>query len=684
MWLPLVLELVRLIDVGEVGDLDERPELSALLMAAEPRTGGAAPQRSAATWRQYLVFLRGMRLVEESNGVVQLSQDGQSLAQDPTPSRLASIMANRVRLFTEVLAIVAEAPKTIEDTDHRVQELYCPSWKNIGNTRARMDWLEVLGLIEGIGDRKWQVTEAGRSLLESHVLVSPEAGVRTESADMSLPDTPSEIAELLQELAGSSEAQKARSTYNLWVPSPQTSPNKVENLRVVLNAATEPIRKEEFFEFVCDTFKLSRSSVESMMPFLRAAGLLREVGRGIYEATPEAEAWLESGNDINFIRLFHAHYRFVGELIRYVADDVTRSETYAEAKKYGLNVEKTRWIISFLIDTGLIEEPRYGSLRATQQGILLARELPEMNVPSPSEEGALNVSAGSELSESRNSMVIVPEPPEKLIIQELYRTARDPMAVDSVSGRGFEKAVVEAFQVMGFEAQVKSGSGDTDVVVEWRTAEGEPVRAIVEAKSRSNGHVSHTDVSDVAIETHRNRHSATFAAVVGPDFSGDTIKDMAAQKKWSLITVDQLCAVVQDSVRLGLRPCESCAIFRVPNGFSELNDLIDTRKRELDVIPFVLQKLAEEQKDTGEAISARDISRDGRKTDLSPSADEVLRAIGSLSKLGLGVICEVKVEADPKLSTYSLADVLSGSRWLRALAAAIELPFTRSDSESGH
>nr|WP_146218283.1 hypothetical protein [Micromonospora acroterricola] len=65
-------------------------------------------------------------------------------------------------------------------------------------------------------------------------------------------------------------------------------------------------------------------------------------------------------------------------------------------------------------------------------------------------------------------------------------------------------------------------------LVRWRSADGSQSTAIIEAKARSSGHVTHTDVSDVAIETHKGRHHASFIAIVGPGFSGDTIKNMAS------------------------------------------------------------------------------------------------------------------------------------------------------------
>ena len=83
-----------------------------------------------------------------------------------------------------------------------------------------------------------------------------------------------------------------RCTYNIWVPSP----NRIENLRIITQSASEQITKTDLFTFIANKFNLKLSSVESMLPFLKASGLLEEVGRNIYVATPAAKAWLETGS----------------------------------------------------------------------------------------------------------------------------------------------------------------------------------------------------------------------------------------------------------------------------------------------------------------------------------------------------------------------------------------------------
>lgn len=662
VWLPLVLELVRQVGEGRAVDLDANADLSFDIAGIERRQGGAAPKLKPATWREYYSFLRGLRLAESTAGKVHLTTTGLELQADPTPERLAALLADRIRLFAEVLSVIAEEPLTVDEVADRIQDRYGQSWRSNANIRIRMDWQEVLGLIEPIGNRRWRMTSAGRALLDGRMIVTPEAFNDEHEQVAEIPEPPAEVAAILDEFSTSDRTHASRSTYNIWVPSPPSYPNKVENLRIIANAAFERIEREELFSFICQTFTIKRTSVESMLPFMRASGILVEVGRGIFEATPAAKAWVESGDDLNFIRILHANMRFIGEMVRSVENEATRNEMYSEAALFGLNVDKCRWIASFLLNTGLIEEPRYGSLRATPRGTALAAELPLADVPTSPAVHSDRAADQTTTNEHRSLR----------LSEVLAQLSREPLARGEAPGRAFEKAVRDTFLAMGFEARTVGGNGDTDVLVQWHDPTGVRLTAIIEAKARSTGHVTHSDVSDVAIETHKNRHQASLVAIVGPSFNGDTIKNMADQKRWALLDAERLGTLAEATISLGLRPCEAGRMFQVPNGLSDLEDLIAARGRELDIVSFLLAKLVEEASESGEAISARDISRDGRRTELSPSVDEVVGAIDTMSRLQVEALRLVDAADDPKFATYVLGDASAGAGQLRALAGAIE------------
>lgn len=479
--------------------------------------------------------------------------------------------------------------------------------------------------------------------------------------DTSISDPPHEIAILLQRLAEMPELHKKRSTYNIWVPSP----NRIDNLRIITQFALERVSRAELFQFVEHEFNLKKSSAESMLPFLKASGIIEEVGRNIYIATPAAKAWCETGNDLDFVRILHAHMRFVGEMIKAVERDTVRNDLYAQAKVYGLNTEKARWIAGFLLEAGLLEETRYLHLRATTLGKCFVAEMPlaEENVCETTEE----------IKEENNNI----DSPNKLkdkkerIFEQLHTASIYPMAEGKASGVAFEEAIVNIFSFMGFDAKRIGGSGDTDVIVRWKDEEGKSIIAIVDGKSKSGGSVSHSDVSDVAIDTHKEKNNADYVAIVGPGFSGDTIRNHARKKGFALITDAELIEIARMSCLLGLSLQEMALIFQVPDGLSRLEELIAARQREMDIITHVVLMFEKEQEMLG-SLSARDMYLLLRTTDVSPSLEELLDVFATLSRNEIGVLSPVKKVSSAENITYILANEKRTVNRLRAVASAIE------------
>lgn len=662
IWFALVVELVEQIAAGEAEVLESRPNVPAAFFENPTRKVGAVPSAETSTWREYGRFLKSIGFAQAARGGLDLTPSGHSFRTSPAPEALGMALASRFRLFAESLAFVSNAPATVEELDSHLRGQYDTAWTSLSGTRDRIDWLDALGLVDGMGGRRWKATAVGERLLARCTIVRPAAIVASPITARDLAAAPQEISLLLGELSTSESLHEARNTYNIWVPSPAASPNKVENLRTIVNAALDPIDREELLSFIANTFSLQRSSVDSMMPFLRASGLLHEIGLGVYQATTPAKAWIESGEDINFIRILHSNMRFVGEMLRTVKPGITRAVMYLESARYGLNVDKSRWIASFLQDVGLVEQPRYGSLRATALGLALLEELPLATTPP---------------STDLEQVMLVERSQVDLLgltsrTDELVTLSHSPNAQSLGSGKAFEFAVRDAFRTMGFHARTISGSGDTDVVVSWRDEAGTEEVAIVEVKSRSNGQVTHTDISDVALETHRNQNQANFAAVIGPTFAGETIKNMAAKRKWALVDAKRLGEIAEAAIELGMSPKTTGLLFKVPGGLEELDQAIEQRRRELAVVSFTVSQLVHEEAETGDAITARDISRDGRKSELRPTLDEVLDALSQLARTAPDAIREMHKHADLKFTTYALGDMRSAASRLRALANAIE------------
>ena len=651
MWFSLVLGIVNYIGETQPCDIKDIPEVDGIA--------------DVQPLKAYFPFLRSVGLVRKRSETIMLTDNGKRFAENKSKRYLADLIQSNFRLFGEILDLLAKEPMTISEIDSSICHSFGLNWRNLSNTRRRTDWLEVLELIRPIGSNKWEVTEEGLNSLDSWCIVSPEA-IDTMDTDISdtiaISEPPAEIASLLQRLSESPELHSKRNTYNIWVPSP----NRIDNIRTIIQFSANRVTKEALYQFIESEFSLKKSSTESMLPFLKASGLLEEVGRSVYIATPASKAWLETGNDLDFIRIIHSNMRFVGEMIRACNKDITRNEVYVQAKLYGLNTEKARWIAGFLIEAGLLEEPQYLHLRATPLGSAFIKDLPLCKIDAVQTKDEEKPVQTESLDHRCNHL-------EKTI-DLMMKAALDPGAEGKGSGVAFEEEIATLFRLMGFQAKRVGGSGDTDVIVKWKDDEGKAFTAIVDAKSRNTGMVSHSDISDVAIETHRDKNNAEFVAIVGHAFSGDTIRNHALKKNFALVTAEELGNIARFAQTPGLSLREIALLFCTPNGLSQLNDIISDRQRELDVISLVVEKMyaQEEKLEEFGGISPRDMYFSFENTPISPSREELITAFETLSRPEIGILRATNKNAVSENTTYMVSDGQYRVYRMKAIAAAIE------------
>lgn len=646
VWYELVKNLVKLLQSGEKCDLNAVPFTDDLV--------------NTQTWRVYAPFLKGLGLAYNHSGCLVLSDKGYYFAEKPTRRNLADLIQDRFRLFGEMLNVVNEAPVTIEEADKKICKMYGLNWNNLSNTRKRMDWLEVLGLINAIGNHKWEITEEGKQALKSWCIVNPEV-LEYEDSDMDeleITEPPVEIAVLLQKLEESPEMHKKRCTYNIWVPSP----NRIENLRIIIQFALNRVSRKELFEFIENEFELKLSSVESMLPFMKASGLLEEVSRNIYSATAAARAWIETGNDLDFIRILHVHMRFVGEILLCAENDIARNHIYLKGQSYNMNNEKIRWIVGFLLEAGLLEEPQYLHLKTTKMGRCFAETLP--------------LEKETECIIPEKTVKKEEQQPEKelsrldKICERLSAAATNSVLEGKNPGLAFEEAISDIFSYMGFKTEHVGGSGDTDVVLKWKDND-DIVVAIVDGKSKINGQVSHGDISDIALDTHKEKNKADYVAVIGPGFSGDTIRNFALKKEYALITDKQLIEIAKASEELGLSIREMAFMFKSPDGLSELEEMISSKRRELDVISEIIRQFCNKQ-ELLESLSPRDLFLLLLNSSIAPSLEELISGFDTLSNNQTGILKRVNKNSTLENVQYVLCDEKRTINRMRALANAME------------
>ncbi len=134
-------------------------------------------------------------------------------------------------------------------------------------------------------------------------------------------------------------------------------------------------------------------------------------------------------------------------------------------------------------------------------------------------------------------------------------------ALESDDAIEFERVLVDAFRFLGFEAEHKSGPGDTDVLVTAPLGQ-ETYRSVVDGKSSRHGKVGKQQIDWWALDRHKRLHKADYMLVVAPGFSSGDLLDNAAKSDAALVTADDLAAVIRLHASTPLSMADLRELFR--------------------------------------------------------------------------------------------------------------------------
>lgn len=177
----IIVGLIKQLELSSISIINDRPKLKGI--------------NDVRTWREYAPFLKGIGVVENNNGSLHLSKIGEELSSNLTFYNIATLMQQRFRIFGELLFFINEKESTIQEINEKV----CSAYGTYSNIRKRMNWLEVLGLIEMIGNRKWILTKVGKQALKEWTLFTPDILKSFDNAEKeyTITDSPIEISNMI-------------------------------------------------------------------------------------------------------------------------------------------------------------------------------------------------------------------------------------------------------------------------------------------------------------------------------------------------------------------------------------------------------------------------------------------------------------------------------------------------------
>jgi hypothetical protein len=530
--------------------------------------------------------------------------------------------------------------------------MYQLNWSTLDQVRRRTAWLRATGFAELRFDNVVELTPAGEQLLRCLKLADP-IQMDDQVAEVHLGEPAEWVRTAMVEAATNPASRRIVMGY---IPGP--TEDAIETLRALVSVASPKVSRSDFDQYCSSQLNIKPGSAASALTTLRSAGLVEQVGAHAFAPTPQALAWLSSGDDLDFVRWLQTRYRFFLEIIPALEAAPRPRQLAALAQRSfsfpGESVEEMRRRLQILRCSGLVVETAIGQYKATALGLAVAGTVP-MQATGRREAAAASSSAPSPTREDTEQL-----------LTRLRAAARD-----SSHPEEFEKLIARAFDLLGFTAQWMGGSGRTDVLVSTVYSDG--LTIIIDAKSTASGPVGEGQINFDTLKEHMVQHGAQCVAVVGPGFAGERLIKRAEQHGVLLIGIDRFEQLVRGHLATPLSPADYGSFLR-QSGLASMEELEAKWAAQLRVaqlVRAVFYRLNHEAQIadpvTHGALSSSDLYLVLRSEMATPpTPDELQHVLDFLAAEPMRCIVEAK-------GRYSLAeDPATTACRLRAYADAAE------------
>jgi hypothetical protein len=322
-------------------------------------------------------------------------------------------------------------------------------------------------------------------------------------------------------------------------PMPGGYDGYLHSLRTIaVRVLEERPTRAELAGVIASEFQVTEKRSDLLASFLRKAGFLIDRGE-IVAPSDRLEAWLASGDDRIPIAMLHSRVRFVGEMLECTLEPMTTGEILDVAnEKYGsgwstkAQIDRRR---GWLQSAGMLEVDEANRLVTTPEG----QALLELLDPYRPAKAAVPPEplASTEVEAPADGPAKSSEPP--LGLESLFKEL-EVAALDSAKADRFERAVRDAFEWLGFQAEWLGGAGKTDVLLDAPLGLSHSYRVIIDCKTSASGSVHDPQIDWVTLGEHKAKHDADHIALVAPQPSGKRLFQRAQEHGVTVFSVDEL------------------------------------------------------------------------------------------------------------------------------------------------
>ncbi len=352
----------------------------------------------------------------------------------------------------------------------------------------------------------------------------------------------------------------------------------VEALRQICkHIATEFLSGPDLIGWSQGRFGLSEPSARQKERFLHNAGVLETLGHQV-KLTKLARRWYEALDDEILIGLLHSRLQYFGEMLAELSEEPKSIEELRRAaKKYGLDWDSRTQVNirrGWLESAKLVEPVGDNRLAITDMGRDLLSKLtvhapgsdpepPHAETPPDPTPDSVPTSApktipSATIDEPDDSTADRNLSPAEALALEIREAATDSKNPDRL-----EFAVRDAFHFLGFNAKKLGGSGKTDVLATAPLGKNGSYSVSIDAKTVGSGSLGDHQVDWVTLEEHRKQHNADYSMLVGPNPSGQRLRDRAADQSVAVLSTEQLADLCIQHAEAPLSLQDYRALFEV-------------------------------------------------------------------------------------------------------------------------
>lgn len=365
----------------------------------------------------------------------------------------------------------------------------------------------------------------------------------------------------------------------------------------------------ELVQQMIATFGVTDKAARLRESFLRKAGII-QVDSGLCQVSAWARRWLDTGDDTLIVALLHSRCRFIGEML----SELTTPRSSVELlnivnQRYGLAWETLAQLDNrrgWLQSSGVIGADADGNLRTTPLGTELVQRL-TLYVPSDVDNSPA-LTPPATLPEPTSRPLERPAQPSSVSPTDALAEELIAASTASTDPNRFERAVRDAFRLLGFDAEWLGGSGRTDVLLDAPLGKGESYRVAVDAKTTGSGSLPDQQVDWTTLVEHRQKHQADYSLLVAPNPSAGRLIERAKDHKVAVLSARQLAGLCRQHARAPLGLADYRGLFNTAGevNTSELEEAAEEGARLLDLATKLLRSL-EARAMTFGRLTARDL-----------------------------------------------------------------------------